>query len=536
MDVSSLAPVRKMDIDLLSQVLNNENLTSAEKENESSEIQLLPEIFRLLASLEDDTQKMLLENWAKMNMPLNENTVKRLLNYLNSSPAQNSADKLAVIKAFAFLEKSGLPHTKKIIDALRSFFNDGNLKDSLNEIFSKNKNFSTLQIKNLFQGLDNKNINDNLNKLILNNLSSDLSNSSNEITSNQPAVTETPINSENNLKNEVEFSSKKLNGINESHHKILQSLGINDKEINSPLIKELNLNAIFKNFNEKTLNILNAFLKTNNLNKTEQKLAVIKSFAFLRDNNLPLTESLIDKTAIFFAQKNISEFNPDSAKNDFLSEVKLNENKIINKKDISIDLSNDNRLAESLKEFSSKADQVLSLFNKIGGENEESTAAKILGQKIVNLQQTEQNSPLLLALEIPVQFKDYDKISSLLLKINKDDTDTNRGGSNKSAFNITFILELPRLGAVKSTVEVYNKKIKNSFFTQSRKTASLIENNFNALKVNLENQGFRVEELKINIIENDLENKKEFFNQLILSEMIETGNREGKYTHIDIKV
>ncbi len=531
MDVSSLSPVRKMDIDLLSQVLNDESLTSTKKENESSEIQLLPEIFRLLASLEDDTQKMLLENWAKMNMPLNENTVKRLLNYLNSNPAQNSADKLAVIKAFAFLEKSGLPYTKKIVDALRSFFNEGNLKDSINEIFSKNKNFSSLQIKNLFQGLDNEQLRSNLIKL-----SSDLINSSKEIPSNQAAITETPINTESNLNSEIEFWSKKISGINETHHKMLQSLGVSDKEINSPLIKELKLNAIFKNFNEKTLNILNAFLEENNINQTEQKLAVIKSFAFLRDNSLPLTESLIDKTALFFAHKNTSKFAPASEKNEFISEVKLNENKIINKNDISIDLSKDNRLAESLKEFSSKADQVLSLFNKIGGENEEKTAAEILGQKIVNLQQTEQNSPLMLALEIPVQFKNYDKISSLLLKINKDNTDTNSGGSDKSGFNITFILELPRLGAVKSTVEVNNKKIKNSFFTQSKNTASLIEKNFTALKANLEKQGFRVEELEINIVENELENKKEFFNKLILSEMIETGNTEEKYTHIDIKV
>lgn len=536
MDVSSLSPVRKLDIDLLSQVLNNENLSSADKQKESSEIQLLPEIFRLLASLEDDTQKMLLENWAKMNMPLNENTVKRLLNYLNSNPAQNRADKLAVIKAFAFLEKSGLPHTKKIVDALRSFFNDGNLKDSLNEIFSKNENFSSLQIKNLFQGLDNERLKENLNKLILNKPSSDLTNSSKETASNQTEVTETSIKTESNLKSEIESGSKNISKINESYHKMLQSLGINDKEINSPLIKELNLNAIFKNFNEKTLNALNNFLEENNINQTEQKLAIIKSFAFLRDNNLPLTESLVDKTALFFAQKNTSEFASSSAKNEFISEVKLDENKIISKNDITIDLSKDNKIAESLKEFSSKADQVISLFNKIGGENEDKAAAEILGQKIVNLQQTEQNSPLLLALEIPVQFKDFDKISSLLLKINKDNADPKINGSNESGFNITFILELPRLGIIKSTVEVDNKKIKNIFFTQSKDTAFLIEKHFSKLKANLENQGFNVEELDINIVESGLEDKKEFFNNIILSKMTETGSTEGKYTHIDIKV
>jgi hypothetical protein len=137
MRTSFLTPVRKMDIGLIRQMLNNENITADEKTAVQQEIQELPEIFRLLASLEDDAQKLLLNNWARSELVLNEEIVGQLLDYLSEYPAESRAENLAVIKAFAFLELNNLPKTEQLINALRSVFTqDSSLTQSLNQLLS----------------------------------------------------------------------------------------------------------------------------------------------------------------------------------------------------------------------------------------------------------------------------------------------------------------------------------------------------------------------------------------------------------------
>jgi hypothetical protein len=137
MRTSFLTPVRKMDIGLVKKMLNNENITADEKTAAQQQIQELPEIFRLLASLEDDTQKLLLNNWARSELVLNEEIVGQLLDYLSDSPAESSAEKLAVIKAFAFLEFNNLPKTEQLVDALRSVFSkDNSLTQNLNKLLN----------------------------------------------------------------------------------------------------------------------------------------------------------------------------------------------------------------------------------------------------------------------------------------------------------------------------------------------------------------------------------------------------------------
>src|SRR6056297_4274644 len=141
MDLYGLAPIRKLDIGMLRQALNTENVSTDESQAKSESAELLPEIFRLLASLEDDTQKMLLDSWAKMEMPLNEKTVTNLLQYLDNNPALTTEDKMAVIKAFAFLESNNLPFSEKLINALRSIFNNSSNLSSNFEQFMTADNF-----------------------------------------------------------------------------------------------------------------------------------------------------------------------------------------------------------------------------------------------------------------------------------------------------------------------------------------------------------------------------------------------------------
>jgi hypothetical protein len=137
MDLNSLAPIRKLDIGILRKTLNSDNISTDESQIKNKNDELLPKIFRLLASLEDDTQKMLLDSWAKMEIPLTEKTVANLLQYLETNPNINNNEKMAIIKAFAFLEINGLPYSEKLINALRSVFNNnGNLSPLLEEFLA----------------------------------------------------------------------------------------------------------------------------------------------------------------------------------------------------------------------------------------------------------------------------------------------------------------------------------------------------------------------------------------------------------------
>jgi len=155
MDLNGLAPIRKLDIGILRQALNTDNISTDERQAKSKNAELLPEIFRLLASLEDDTQKMLLDSWAKMEMPLNEKTVANLLQYLDNNPATTAEDKMAVIKAFAFLENNGLPFSEKLVDSLRSVFNNnGNLSSNLEQFIISDNSLSQEQLNNLLSQLN----------------------------------------------------------------------------------------------------------------------------------------------------------------------------------------------------------------------------------------------------------------------------------------------------------------------------------------------------------------------------------------------
>lgn len=166
MNMNGLAPIRKLDIGILRQTLNTDNINSDDSQVENKSIELLPEIFRLIASLEDDTQKMLLDSWAKMGMPLNEKTVSNLLQYLDNNPALTTEDKMAVIKAFAFLESNNLPFSEKLISSLRSIFNNNGTLSSTFEQFMTSDNFLNKdQLNNLLTKLGFEDIKKSLLKI-----------------------------------------------------------------------------------------------------------------------------------------------------------------------------------------------------------------------------------------------------------------------------------------------------------------------------------------------------------------------------------
>jgi len=515
MDLNGLAPIRKLDIGMLRQALNTDNISTDESQAKSESAELLPEIFRLLASLEDDTQKMLLDSWAKMEMPLNEKTVAKLLQYLENKAALTAEDKMAVIKAFAFLEKSGLPFSEKMIDALRSIFNkNGNLSSTLEDFIASDSSLNQEQLNNLLSEL---NLTDLKNSLI----SIDKLSQQNQAPANQEAA-EQNIPSGNN---QTEKSS--LNP------QILSNFSHLDPEVKNTILN--NLMSLSQNFDQNTLKVLNNFLAGNNIESSAQKTALLKAFAFLEANQLPLTENLIKESAAQFEQ-NISQFTAEiTDKNQIFSNQNNAYSPLITKNEAAVNLNiTPEQIAESIASQSEISDQILALFNKSGGDNEKKIADNLLGQKLVNLQQQSQNTPLMLALEMPVQLKD-NQLSSLLLKVEKEESGAAGKKEEKKGYNISFILEFENIGPIQTEVNVNQKNINTTFFTERAETANLIEKRFAHLKSALKEVGFDIKNVRIKNLNNLEEEKSQFFNKIILSELNEL-DEEGQYRHIDIKI
>ncbi len=530
MDLSSLAPIRKMDIGLLREALNTDNITTDEK-TQSKETQLLPEIFRLLASLEDDTQKMLLDSWAKLEMPLNEHTVNNLLQYLDNNPALNTEDKLAVIKAFAFLENNGLPFSEKLIDSLRSIFNSSsNLSSTLEQFINSDNFLNQEQLNNLLAQLNLSELKNSLIKI--NNFNQQPQEVLNQqTTAAQNQESQSSQTSEMNF-NTINSESTQNNQSNITPE-ILESFNNLDQEIKNIILN--NLNSLSQNFDKTTLRVLNHFLTNNNIEENSAKMALLKAFSFLENNQLPLIESLIKEMSANFQRHNSEDFaNNLINKSDILSNLNNSESNLVSKNEAAVNLnSSATQISENLADYNKISDQLLSLFNKSGGENPEKIADNLLGHKLINLQQQEQNLPLMLALEIPVKLKD-NKLSSLLLKVEKE-KHTAAKNINDQGYNITFILEFENIGPIQSQINVKQNMINTTFFTENAQTAKLIENHFNQLQSSLKNKGFNINSLKIKNFNNPEEEKEKFFNKLILNELNEESG-EGIYRHIDIKI
>ncbi|MGM0549072.1 MAG: flagellar hook-length control protein FliK [Bacillota bacterium] len=539
MDLNGLAPIRKLDIGMLRQALNTDNLSSDEKQAKSQSTELLPEIFRLLASLEDDTQKMLLDSWAKMEMPLNEKTVSNLISYLENNPALTAEDKMAVIKAFAFLESNGLPFSEKMVDALRSIFNNnGNLSSTLDNFMSSENSLNQEQLNNLLANLNLSELKDSL--INIDNFSQHTQENVNQ----EAAASTANLNSNNlNSENLNEQPVQNIAQAGEENQSLNQNFKLNEQILNkfNNLDQETkniilnNLDSLGKNFDQNTIKILNNFLANNNIEQGSQKTALLKAFAFLENNQLPLTENLIKEIAAKFEQ-NVNQVVANlNNKEEILTNLNKSEQALLSQNESNINLAAEtSQIAERLSLQAKISDQVLALFNQIEGQSEEKIADNLLGQKLINLQQQNQATPLMLALEIPVQLPNK-KLSSLLLKIEAEKEKSETKNNKNKGYNISFILEFEKIGPIQTNVEINKNKINTTFFTESSETAELIKNNFSKLQSVLQTKGFNIQNVKIKNFDNLAEKKQDFFNDLILPKLNNL-DENGKYRHIDIKI
>lgn len=162
----------------------------------------------------------------------------------------------------------------------------------------------------------------------------------------------------------------------------------------------------------------------------------------------------------------------------------------------------------------------------------------LLGQKLINIDLQEKNSLFMLTLEIPLKFNEQNKLLPLFLKIAEKEKNKNTSKSKNTgrSYEITLITELPLIGTIKSTVELKNKNLSALFLSETDKTKLLVENNLENLQIILENQGFKISNLKTAVFEKNISEQCNFFNEVILSEFDLDTNLKEKYTHLDIRV
>ncbi|RCW47782.1 MULTISPECIES: flagellar hook-length control protein FliK [unclassified Halanaerobium] len=523
MDLGSLQPIRKVDIGILKQALNTDNITTDEGKTETAETQLLPEIFRLLASLEDESQNMLLSSWAKLEMPLGEETVQNLLSYLAQNPADSEGEKLSVIKAFAFLEKSTLPYSDKIINALKTIFShQNNLSSLLNNIVNRPSLLNSENTKNLLSQLDSQKL-----LSVFENVN-------------------TEISGQNSIQNGNTFSEKNYNSdqiesllknMENTNPKLADSISRLETETKNIVLSSWD--KISSDFKSRTVNFLSDFLNNNNFSSNE-KLLTIKSLLFMKKNNIPLTENLTKIIMDKFSQhKTYFLAENTDIKDEILSTSNENLKNPISKNDLSIKLNNTPaQIAEQLELISEKKGEIFSLLNRIAEHGEEKTAAEIiLGEKIINLEKNQELNPALLALEIPVQIADNKNLKPFYLKIE----DSNRNKTemdSKSAFKITFIIELKNLGFIQSNISIEGSTISGEFFAESETAAEIIDANIELLKTSLNKINYHLESLSIDVLEDADKNidGNKFYNELVLNELNNIQFEANKYTHIDVKI
>ncbi|MGM0602566.1 MAG: flagellar hook-length control protein FliK [Bacillota bacterium] len=523
MDLGSLQPVRKVDIGVLKQALNTDNITTDEGKTETAETQLLPEIFRLLASLEDESQNMLLNSWAKLEMPLGEETVRNLLNYLAQNPANGESEKLSVIKAFAFLEKSSLPYSDNIINALKSIFSQqSSLSSLLSNLLNSPSLLNSKNTENMISQLDSQEL-----LSIFENINAEIPGQS--FIQNENFSTEQDHNS-----NRIEAILKNIKNTNP---KLADSISRLEAETKNIILSSWD--KISSYLKSRTVNFLSNFLDNNNLDG-EEKLLAVKSLLFMDKNNIPLTENLTKIIMEKFShQKNSFTAERADIKKEILSTSNENLKNPISKNDLGIKLNNTPaQITEQLKVISEKNGEIFSLLNRIAEQGEEKNAADIiLGEKIINLKKNQELNPALLALEIPVQIPDEENLKPLYLKV--EDLKENQTETEfKNAFKITFIIELESLGFIQSNISISENTIIGEFFTESKTAAEIIEANINLLKNSLNRIDYHLKSLSIDVLENVEKNPDDnkFYNELVLNELNDSQFEGNKYTHIDVKI
>lgn len=307
-------------------------------------------------------------------------------------------------------------------------------------------------------------------------------------------------------------TSTKVPGISAEVIRLLSSL--TDSERKTLITTWLKLNLPF---DSKPLSELIALLKTTP--DKEESLTRIKAFALIYKNKLPLLPHLIiglsrylnplspltNELSQFLKSKKIT-----SPENEQLaqksSKPSEGEQKNFVKNLLSkliVDMSETpEKLATELKEYPAKLQETLEYLHNNPEKAKPELYNQLLGQQIIN--NHEKN--LLLALEFPFFFPDYNKLFPGYLQIWRGRDENKDNAFSQDVLKITFLISLAKRGLIRADALYKTAKngppsIKIGFQCSSTETKELAEERIPILRRSLEELGLQVRKIAIELKE-----------------------------------
>lgn len=303
--------------------------------------------------------------------------------------------------------------------------------------------------------------------------------------------------------------------------------------LNKTHIKKLVQYLQNNNYNQQNNNLNQSASNTGNTHINNIKPEIlIKSFAFLLKNNLPVKPQLLSGTAANldagFTEVNhshntsvdLNNTDPDSRTNSDNIGNNTTNNTDLNNSNISTKINNNlpgeletelknslvlrlnsstSQIQEQLQQYSHQIQEAIQLMQNSNQQENSSLLNHLLGQQALNLQETlPENNQLLLALEIPVMLTEDSKTIPLFLQIQQKEEQKNSNGNNTETqtdgesnnFKINFIIKLNKLGIIRADIKIEDNKILSRFKTSADSTQKLIQQEFPLLKEKFEKIGY----------------------------------------------
>ncbi|MFW6022545.1 MAG: flagellar hook-length control protein FliK [Bacillota bacterium] len=186
-------------------------------------------------------------------------------------------------------------------------------------------------------------------------------------------------------------------------------------------------------------------------------------------------------------------------------------------------------LTEQLKEYPQiLKETITSLQNHNNDSNSQKIFQQLIGQNLLN----HQTENVLLHLEIPMFFPQYNKLIPVYIHIEEDNNTNNLDKNKTKNYRIDFIISLEKRGVIKAETKINTQQIQINFKCNNRETVDIIESRFANLKNNLEKMGIKITNSNISYTEIDIENINEFTNK----ESENTSKNSEEFMHIDIKI
>ncbi len=332
---------------------------------------------------------------------------------------------------------------------------------------------------------------------------------------------------------------KMLDQTDNSPHKKNTNNHSNEKTKNPQTNINTKIFSLLEQLNpEQQKKLLNTFLKMNlplnednvtkliNLINTKsiniKSEALIKALAVMQKGGLNLNTELMEGIS-----KNLD---PASSQVENIIEIITNNEKnMINNLLIDPSVTKD-ELSKNLKNYTLNLDEnIKNLFfsNKEINRPENKLLNQFLGQKLINNQETN----LLLALELPLYWADKNKIYPSYLQVWSNNEKNNK--LEKKEYNIAFSIKLKNRGLIDALLKIQSKNIKAYFKSNNKKTVELIKKENNNLKKSLENIGYNFS------LEVKQEEEEILKNKITLDLNFKENEEKSKnkdYHHIDVKI